>query len=54
MIILVNTLNIFDVSDRHDIEKEVMQLRKENVNLEALLNNKTDENVEIQKEVINN
>ena len=38
-------------SDRQDTEKEVMQLRKENVVLEASLNSKTNENDEIQKEV---
>ena len=38
-------------SDRQDIEKEVMYLRKDNVVLEASLNSKTNENVEIQKEV---
>jgi hypothetical protein len=38
-------------SDRQDVEKEVMYLRKDNVVLEASLNSKTNENVEIQKEV---
>ncbi|CAB4001470.1 progesterone-induced-blocking factor 1-like [Paramuricea clavata] len=40
-----------ELCDRQDIEKEVMYLRKENVVLEASLNSKTNENVEIQKEV---
>ena len=39
-------------SDRQDVEKELMQLRKENVILETSLNNKTNENGEIWKEVI--
>ena len=40
------------VSDRQDIEKEVMQLRKENVVLEASLDSKINENDEINKEVL--
>ena len=41
-------------SDRQDIEREVMHLRKENIALEASINSKTNENIEIQKEVFYN